>query len=187
MTERFSCSCKSCQSACTKKPGWLKYGEEKIIADYLNISIKELFDKYLLVDWHETQDSKGNLHDYFLLSPCVTTQKPGGQFPFDPRGQCVFFKDGLCSIHAVAPFECQKLDHTTDRNVSINNHLTAARSWDNADAQRDIEILLGNKPTVPHPTTADLLEFYLSPHLQSDFISYQAFLANEKKNQKENQ
>jgi Fe-S-cluster containining protein len=139
--ERFSCSCTDCAAACKQKPGWLKFGDEKAIAAHLGISVKELFDNYLLVDWWQ---DKGK--DYFGLSPCVTRLSPGVMFSYNPKGTCVFLKDGLCGIHAVAPFECQQLTHESENMV---NHRAAAQSWDCEEAKELIRELLGHEPYQP--------------------------------------
>lgn len=154
--ERSICACNTCKGACTTKPGWLKFGDEIIIAKELNLSVKELFQKHLLVDWW--QDNEGQ--DYYGLTPCVTRISPGGMFTFNPRGQCVFFKDELCDIHSVSPFECGAHIHTDSDDQVMNNHRQAAQTWNCEEGKRLIKELLGKDPEPPTPHLTDLLGMF---------------------------
>jgi len=146
--ERKKCSCDTCKGACGYKPGWLKFGDEKIISEKMNISVKQLFDKYLLVDWWA--DNKGK--DYFGLSPSVTRLTPGKMFDYNPTGKCIFYKDGLCDIHSVSPFECQKYIHTHTQSDSLITHEECAKTWDIPEAKKLIIELLGYEPKPIPPT-----------------------------------
>lgn len=46
-----SCKCESCQAACRQKPGWFLPGEAERVAEYLGISLEDLFRTKLAVDW----------------------------------------------------------------------------------------------------------------------------------------
>lgn len=150
MEKRISCDCDKCQSACTNKPGWFKPGEAEEVAEYLGLTIKELFDQYLAVDWF----AKNKDLRIFILSPSVKEGEPGGVFPFDPDGECVFFESGKCKIHPVAPFECKEYCHDSSEKYS-GRHELVAKSW--IGQEKYIESLLGYKPEIPEPTIADAL------------------------------
>jgi len=104
------CKCDLCKSACKNKPGWFKPGEPEKVAEYLNIPLKELFDTKLMVDWWESDE------DVFIIAPAVKGGNIGGEYPGNPQGECIFFKDGLCSIHEVKPFECGAYLHGEEKN-----------------------------------------------------------------------
>ena len=149
--KRISCDCQQCKNACTNKPGWFKPGEAEKVADFLGISLKQLFDSYLAVDFIRNNDQV-----IFLLSPNVTTNKPGQVWPFYPAGQCVFFKNGKCTIHPVAPYECQAYHHT-EKFVEIQKrHLNMPTYWQ--DHQDQITQLLGHPPMHEEPTMNDMLD-----------------------------
>src|SRR6266571_4266112 len=67
--------------------------------------------------------------------------EPGTEFPYDPKGTCVFFKDGMCSIHAVKPFQCREIWHESPPK-KLNP--VVAKEWESHQGQ--IETLLGREP-----------------------------------------
>jgi Fe-S-cluster containining protein len=81
----------------------------------------------------------------FVLSPAITGGAAGTEFPVEPRGQCVFFKDGLCGIHAAKPHECRAMRH--DRSFD-GVHEATMKTWE-SEPQAQIESLLGRKPEMP--------------------------------------
>lgn len=137
---RESCSCPDCQAACQHKPGWFKPGEAEKVAAYLNLSLEELFKTKLGVDWWEADPM------VFLLAPATTTMEPGHEYPGNPRGQCIFYKDGLCEIHAVKPFECARMMHDDGPTHDGQYHREAKDAWDSPEAQALIRTLLGREP-----------------------------------------
>lgn len=144
LTETDPCSCVACQSACTYKPGWFLPGEPEILAQGLGLTLQQLFDQFLAVDYVEPQEGEEHI---FLLSPAVTKMEPGTVFPFDPRGECVFYVDEKCSVHEHGkPAECRRMDHDTDRTIGQRQHMEIGRAW--AEHQEQIEELLGKKPEV---------------------------------------
>lgn len=133
-----SCKCDKCKSACTNKPGWFKPGEPEKVAEYLGISLKELFDTKLMLDWWEADE------DIFIIAPAIKGGDIGAEYPSNPRGECIFFKNGLCEIHAVKPFECKTYMHnSTDAN---EHHEQVKDSWDKKKHQDQIKELLDRKP-----------------------------------------
>jgi Fe-S-cluster containining protein len=149
----IECECSSCKNACKLKPGWFVPGEAEKVADYLQISLKKLFKTKLAVDFY----SKGK--EVFVLSPVVVDNNPGKEFPFDPRGQCVFYKDGKCEIHPVKPHECREWDHKMSDISSKKLHENVSKSWE--EHQDQIEKLLGKKPVAPEPTFFDQIDMML--------------------------
>ena len=133
-----SCICYKCKSACNHKPGWFMPGEAEHVASHLGISLEDLFKSKLVVDWWE--DSP----DIFLLSPGVINGRSGVEAQGDSRGTCVFFKNELCEIHSVKPFECKEGIHDKDRKINRRIHRQIANSW--RSHQDQIEKLLHHIP-----------------------------------------
>ena len=136
------CKCESCVGACSQKPGWFTPEQIKKAAEYLKITEKEFFNKYLLIDWYQAHE-KNDYEDVFTLSPSIIGTHTGGMFPGNPGGVCVFLnKEKLCDIHDVKPFECSELK-CSDTDVSERHENTAAQ-W--IDYQKYIEELYGDVP-----------------------------------------
>ena len=133
-----SCYCVACKKACQHKPGWFLPGEAERVADYLKLSLKELFKTKLLVDWWADDP------DIFLLSPAIVGKDAGVEFSTDPRGTCVFFKNGLCAIHNVKPAECTEMIHGQKADETLARHEQIGKLWQ--PHQDQIKRLLGRKP-----------------------------------------
>jgi Fe-S-cluster containining protein len=133
------CTCNVCQSACENKPGWLLPGEAEKIAKFLNLDLQECFNKYLGVDWYER--SEGNI---FLLAPAITSMTPGEEYPGDPRGRCIFYKEGRCGVHDVKPHGCAEYIHTLTRQEVYAIRDNIVKAWGSNQSQ--ITELLGSEP-----------------------------------------
>ncbi len=118
-----SCMCYKCKSACQNKPGWFMPGKAEHVASYLGISLEDLFKSKLIVDWWEDRPN------IFLLSPGVINGRSGVEAQGDFCGTCVFFKNELCEIHSVKPFECKEGIHDRDREINRRIHKQIADSW----------------------------------------------------------
>lgn len=152
------CSCTVCQSACEHKPGWFLPAEVEPAAKFLGLSVEDFFKKYLLVDWFGA-DGRGVDHDIFVLSPAVVGSQPGGMFAADPRGVCVFFEDGRCTIHAVKPYECAQAHHDdTEEENGARHQVELPRAWDVPAVQAEVTRLLGREPNSVMPLTGTLLD-----------------------------
>lgn len=130
-----SCQCNKCKAACLRKPGWFLPGEIERVVEYLGISLEDLFKTKLAVDWWV------GFPNIFVLSPAIIGENAGEEFPTNPLGVCLFFKDGLCKIHPVKPFECQNMIHSEQ---SRNMHELVGKAWE--PHQNQIEDLLGREP-----------------------------------------
>lgn len=139
-----SCQCGICQSACTHKPGWFKPGEAEKAAELLGMSLQDFFDKYLAVDfWGDGKER------VFLLSPAIKGEKTGGMTPYDPRGECIFYVNGLCGIHDAKPFECAIYMHDTKIDDLRVEHEKVKDLWAKKKWQQQVQKLLGRKPVAP--------------------------------------
>lgn len=130
-----SCTCDECKAMCKNKPGWFKPGEAEAVAAFLGVNLQELFNTHLMPDSWELDD--GSIK---TLSPAIQGRKPG-EYQYWSTGQCVFFQDGCCKIHAVKPYECRQAIHGAG-NTGV--HEEVALSW--VDNQDQIDILRQNLP-----------------------------------------
>lgn len=135
------CNCEVCQNACRSRPGWFLPGEVEMVAEYLDISLQELFDKYLGIDWFM---GEGVTEEIFLLAPALRHMEPGGMYPGDPSGACILFEDGKCKIHQTKPFECREYLHGESRSSIRSRRVGIVKAW--KDHQQQIEKLYGGKP-----------------------------------------
>jgi|SRR5215212_7025731 len=148
------CSCHQCKDACTHRPGFFAFGEADKTAESMGITLKEFFDKYLVVDWQGGGSEWANTKDgkyAILLAPATTVSVTGHEANQDPRGHCIFFEHqtGKCKIHEHGkPMECREYMHTMDRKETIGLHNKAAKTWDNDEAKAQINQLLGREPSI---------------------------------------
>lgn len=152
-----SCSCETCQSYCTYKPGWFKRGEAEKAATLLGMTLKDFFNKYLRVDFvvGNTYYEKGDT--FFVLSPGVKGCETGKEASFNPTGECVFYKEGKCQIHAAKPWECLQAWHEEPSSGVPKKQ--AAETW--REHQADFQELMGREPVFKEPELAELLQFSL--------------------------
>jgi hypothetical protein len=138
------CDCRHCRQACEYKPGWFGPSQIAPLAAALNLSVVELFNHHLSVDWWAGDVMTGG-QDVFVLSPRLVTQKGGDTFPADPNGHCHWHKDGKCAIHTKGkPAECAFAHHDVSHGDYLNHRLSLVREW--ARHQQMIAALLGREP-----------------------------------------
>lgn len=138
--ERTSCACSKCKQACQRVPGWFLPGEAEKAAALKGMPLRKFFKKYLGVQWAKpSKDSQ----EVFLLAPAITTMKRGQEYPADPRGTCIFFKNGLCDIHEAAPFECRIYLHTDTHEEVMARRQIVYEAWQ--EHQDQIKALLGRQ------------------------------------------
>ena len=147
-----SCNCDTCCSACTYKPGWFAPGEVAKAALFLDMTSQEFFNTYLAVDWYETSK---NADAIFILAPAITKISPGGMYPANPKGQCVFYKENKCSIHPAKPSECRNYSHDDSHEDTEKYHKIIANEWKNN--QQEILDLYPH-PRVEEPDMVDMFD-----------------------------
>lgn len=145
----MECGCKTCQTACSHRPGWFAPGQIAKAAALLGMTEKEFFNTYIGVDWWEQQEPT------YVLAPVTDAATPGSEYPFDPHGTCVFYKEGKCSIHAAKPHECAFYDHSKSDAICMEERQKLVKLWE--DNQAEIERLLGRPPDRPSP---DIFEVF---------------------------
>lgn len=141
--EREDCACTKCQN----KPGWFLPAEVERVAEHLDLPLEEVFQKYLMADYWEADHEIAD--DVFVLAPAIVGETPGEEYPADPQGTCVFYRNGRCSIHPVKPFECREYLHNQSTEVVHERHLAVARAWQ--AHQEQITMLLGREPEIEAP------------------------------------
>lgn len=156
---RQSCTCGNCVKCCERRPGWMMPGEAEKIAAFLNLSMQELFDRYLIADFWcggfygntegEAYTEPALDSDVLVLSPAAHDITPGTRprWSWGMAGghRCVFLKEGQCSIHAVKPFECRESwcgDDGKTPGGGIPLHEQAARAWNTVEHQQQIVQLM---------------------------------------------
>ncbi len=115
---------------------------------------QEFFDKYICVDYFANDENS-----IFVLAPGTTRATPGQEYPFNPHGQCVFFKNGLCDIHDAKPNECRFYDHATPTDVCTENRDGIVEAW--RQNRQEIVTLLKREPKLPPPNMGEVMEMLL--------------------------
>jgi len=148
---RKSCKCASCKGACKNTPGWFMPNEIPELAKTLNLSIKELFKKYLAINWR-AEDGP-----IFVIAPALKSGSPGEEYSKDPRGICIFLDEQkeICKIHGHHPFGCKELLHSDSVEKSQQITKQVAEAWNNKSSQKLIRELLGRNPKAKKFTIFD--------------------------------
>lgn len=130
-----SCQCKTCKNACKSRPGWVKPEQAKILMEYFRVtSIRDLLgENKFAIDWWN-----GNDADILILAPNIKGNN-NIQYPKDPRGECVFFKNDKCEIHTIKPFECASFIHTDSGRAVEKRHEKVSQLWAKSDILSDFE------------------------------------------------
>lgn len=120
------CTCNDCKSACMYRPGFFRREQIEPLAATLNLTLKELVQKHLQVDFF----SVGELEDVMMLVPRLKGERGGTQIDMDPRGVCHWFVEGLCQIHdKEKPANCVELVHDeTGKYVEVDRE-AIAKTW----------------------------------------------------------
>jgi Fe-S-cluster containining protein len=111
---RTECSCEACQIGCRTLPGMLGVGDLERITDSEQQRAPYLFNR---------KDSREQFADaYFVASEGAKVGRYNDRGSVDTfqiptivpaqraNGECVFYVNGRCSIHAVSPLGCSHVD-----------------------------------------------------------------------------
>lgn len=141
-----ACDCKECQSYC-KRPGWFHPDQIAVLAKNMKLTVQELFDQHLGIDWW-TPTKETNWKTVFILAPRLTMMEGGTEYPFSPKGLCAWFKDGKCSIHRQGkPEECAFAHHADHDDAGYTQRRIAiVQAWAKPENQAMITQLLGREP-----------------------------------------
>lgn len=120
------CSCQDCKNACAHRPGFFRREQIEPLANALNLTVPELVQKHLQVDFFSGDD----VEDVCMLVPRLKGERGGTQIDNDPRGVCHWFVDGKCRIHQLGkPAECAELVHGPDGQQVKVDRVAIARTW----------------------------------------------------------
>jgi len=119
---RTVCECDECRAHCMIHPGPLAPIDVPRLAEHLGISEEQLVDEHL------TEGRGATMYNRRTgMTSTVHTLVPRR----GDDGSCHWLKDGLCSVHPVAPFGCAYFDaHMSDaeaqsRSVYLHAYLLA--------------------------------------------------------------
>ena len=111
----MECKCNRCKNACKNKPGWFIPEQIPKLLEYFSVlNIRELFKNGFAIDWWVDDND-----DILVLAPQIIGNS-NIEYPKNPHGVCVFYKNGICSIHNIKPFECYEYMHS-DENRTIED------------------------------------------------------------------
>lgn len=152
--KHIECQCEKCKSSCSRKPGAFTPDEVFALAKNMNLTVKELFVKHLSVDYY------GDGETIFYLTPALKKNTPGKVVGFNNLGECSFFHDGLCDIHAIGkPNQC-KYSSCKGRDNRYLDNKEIAKTW--LAYQDLIKDLCGGDLEEPELTIGDGFDFLLS-------------------------
>lgn len=138
LAKEFECNCDYCQSLCYYRVGWpLPEEAEALIEFFLSkgLSIGEIFRKYLVIDWWETEKENEPI---FIIAPRWADCGENLFAPFCPvirQGGCVFKEKDKCLLHGLTykgiplkPLECRTAgcDASND-GMTVRRHI--AKEW----------------------------------------------------------
>ena len=138
---RTTCDCDGCQIGCRCLPGMAGIGDIERIADHGEQEFRKLFgdnefnrEQWIACRFVASEGAKvGRLNDrggidVFQIPTITPAQRP--------NGECVFYDNGRCSIHAVSPIGCSHVDpHMTKEEGDAVVHPALAEIA--ADGQAD--------------------------------------------------
>jgi Fe-S-cluster containining protein len=85
-------------------------------------NLDKMLGKQLAIDWWQATFTE---EDILILAPNIVGND-SIQYPANPKGKCVFYKNKLCKIYKFRPYECSEYFH--DEPLT-NTHEKIARAW----------------------------------------------------------
>jgi len=105
--ERTKCDCLKCQAGCKHKPGMLIPEDLRPLAAHLlDKPVGEVSDKEIITAVAEVCEAS----DGALVQAGARRFRIPTIVPRLTKSGCIFFEDGKCKIHEVAPFGCSHVD-----------------------------------------------------------------------------
>lgn len=126
--QRTICACEACKVGCRTMPGMCGIGDVERIIDHVAKQRPELFRNYFsrenFIRTHFVAGDgakvgvirEGKMQMFNI--PTITPRQR-------PNGECVFYDNGLCSIHEVSPAGCALVDTHMDREQT--NEIVGAK------------------------------------------------------------
>jgi len=153
MVNKF-CSCEKCKDCCLLLPGIPLPNEIIKIAEYLKMSVLDCLEKYFVVGYREGITIKGKAYEEIMfVYPAIkgwNNKIETWAYPFNIEHMpCVFFKDGLCEINSVKPFECLKVFGCKSNTQTLSHRNTVLlewnKVWENNTIHPDIKKFIQSK------------------------------------------
>jgi len=140
-----SCTCAICRACCCRKPGWFEPAQVKSVLKYFKAKgIEAILGKNMFaIDWFVAEK------DILVLAPNIVGNS-GIQYPRNPTGQCVFFKEERCQIYEIRPKECAVAMHD-DSTVDV--HKEIAMLWKESSC-------LNNLLDIIHTETGSIFDLF---------------------------
>ncbi len=122
------CRCAKCISLCLYRPGWFLPNQIELVAEYMQLNIKELFNNYLVADHFSYSP-----YNIFVLAPSSKGYTSGCERSPDTTGECIFFnsQDKSCKIDNVKPYECIEYTHDDSEYDILERRRIIAILWKN--------------------------------------------------------
>ena len=149
------CSCEKCKDCCLRLPGIPLPNDVIKIAEYLKMSVLDCLEKYFVVGYREGISIKGETYEEIMfVYPAIkgwNNKIETWAYPFNiDHMPCVFFKDGLCEINSVKPFECLKVFGCEKSNTQTLYHRNTVllewnNVWENNTIHPDIKKFIQSK------------------------------------------
>ena len=129
-------TCSQCAKCCITHPCALAPNDLGKIADHFGLSERELFTRFLVLDYVEVSGEK-----HYYVCPARkddergTIVEPGWTFSGSP---CIFLNGGACSIQEVKPkggksLYCS-LMMNSNRNLVGYGKMSSARDWERTES-----------------------------------------------------
>lgn len=157
LLKRVKCACKECISFCERTPGWFRLREIPLLAEFLELSVAEVFKKYLIADFWigESEEisvlapvkdfdhslSLGSTsyqeiidfqrkHNEEMGRDCDRAGRRASWGYAFCHARCVFLKKGKCIIYPVRPFECAVAHHEKKTGEKVRELI--AKEWESS-------------------------------------------------------
>ncbi|MHA1951818.1 MAG: YkgJ family cysteine cluster protein [Candidatus Thorarchaeota archaeon] len=139
-----SCKCPECIECCERRPGLFIPGEARKLARHMKLSLQELFNKYLVVDFYAGDPDGGEYDEILCLTPCNVNSTPGTKLSFADRfrsyDRCIFLTDNEeCSIHKFKPYECKYTLGCSSEREKPTSFADIARRWKTKTGKKEIK------------------------------------------------
>jgi Fe-S-cluster containining protein len=140
----LSKNCKKCGHCCSYGSGYILEKELKRIAEFLQISEKELKEKHV---------DEVYRFGTFVFKPKLNYKSE------KPYGNCVFLKNKQCSIHTIKPLHCRIGNCSPEFGEQANEWFMVNYLVDpyNANSIREWALRIETRPTIEGARPEDLV------------------------------
>jgi hypothetical protein len=139
ISDGMPCDCDKCRKLCYGIPGIFAPGEATKAAAYLNIPLREFFEKYLVIDIREygkesTLDYSSGIEVYQYLQPARINQIPGKKADYwdvHRRAMCRLLTNNGCLLpYEIRPNECRVVYGCKPETFQDDYEVNLVKAWD---------------------------------------------------------